>query len=97
MEWILDSGCTYHMCPDRESFFDYKSIDGGKVLMGNDFSCRIIGTGKIAIKQYDGGIKVLKNVRHIPELRRNLISLGALEDEGYGYKSINGSLKITKV
>ena len=95
-EWILDSGCTYHMCPDRESFFDYKSIDGGKVLMGNDFSCRIIGTGKIAIKQYDGGIKVLKNVRHIPELRRNLISLGALEDEGYGYKSINGSLKITK-
>ncbi|XP_060960634.1 uncharacterized protein LOC133031209 [Cannabis sativa] len=29
-EWILNSRCTYHMCPSRESFFDYRSIDGGK-------------------------------------------------------------------
>ena len=48
-EWILDSGCTYHMCPDQDSFFDYRSIDGGKVLMGNDFSCRFVGIGKVAI------------------------------------------------
>ena len=95
-EWILDSGCTYHMCPNRESFFEYKSIDGGKVLMGNDFSCRVIGIGRVAVRHFDGDVKILNNVRHIPDLRRNLISLGALEDEGYGYKSIGGNLRVTK-
>ena len=81
-EWILDSGCTFHMCPNQESFFDYKEINGGKVLMGNDVSCRVYGIGKVAVKQFNGEVKVLTNVRHIPELRRNLISLGSLEDEG---------------
>ena len=22
-EWILDSGCTYHMCPIRDWFFEF--------------------------------------------------------------------------
>ena len=95
-EWILDSGCTYHMCPNRESFFDYKVVNGGKVLMGNDVSCRVIGIGKVVVKQFNGEVKILSNVRHIPDLRRNLISLGTLKDEGYSYKSTNGVLKITK-
>jgi len=28
-EWILDSGCTYHMCPIREWFFEFQELDGG--------------------------------------------------------------------
>lgn len=31
----------------------------------------------------DGVVKSLSEVRHVPELRRNLISLGALDKEGY--------------
>ncbi|XP_062112501.1 uncharacterized protein LOC133823667 [Humulus lupulus] len=41
-EWILDSGCTYHMYPNLDLFFYYKETDGGKVLMGNDVSCKEI-------------------------------------------------------
>ena len=64
--------------------------------MGNDFSCRVIGIGRVAVRHFDGDVKILNNVRHIPDLRRNLISLGALEDEGYGYKSIGENLRVTK-
>ena len=32
-EWILDLGCSYHMCPNRNWFVTYQSIDGGDVLM----------------------------------------------------------------
>ena len=35
-EWILDSGCTFHMTPRRDWLMNFKKIDGGKVLMGND-------------------------------------------------------------
>ena len=34
--WLLDSGCTYHMCPKREWFSTYKPYDGSSVLMRND-------------------------------------------------------------
>ena len=33
-EWILDSGCTFHMTPRRDWLINYKPIEGRKVLMG---------------------------------------------------------------
>ena len=35
-EWIMDSGCTYHMTPREEFLFNLRKINGGKVLMVND-------------------------------------------------------------
>ncbi|KAL6339330.1 hypothetical protein AAG906_028057 [Vitis piasezkii] len=33
-EWILDSGCSFHMCPIKAWFEDFKEVDGGHVLLG---------------------------------------------------------------
>ncbi|XP_027187001.1 uncharacterized mitochondrial protein AtMg00300-like [Cicer arietinum] len=41
-------------------------------------------------------MKILSNVRHVPELERNLISLGMLEEAGCSYKAEKGTLKIIK-
>ena len=95
-EWILDSGCTYHMCPIKEWFHDYTSVSGGNVVMGNDQKCKVIGIGSITLKSYDGTLKTLNKVRHIPDLKRNLIFLGTLDEEGYECKVINGVMKIYK-
>ena len=38
-EWIMDIGCSYHMCPNQDWFSSYESIDGGIVLMGNNAPC----------------------------------------------------------
>ena len=45
---------------------------------------------------FDGVVRVLSNVRHVPDLRKNLISLGVLDDLGYSYSSKGGIMKITK-
>ena len=45
---------------------------------------------------YDGNERLLKNVRIIPELKRNCISLGTLDQIGYAFKAENGVLKVTK-
>ena len=42
---VLDSSCTYHMCPHRDWFPTYKPLDLGVVLMGNDAQCNVVGTG----------------------------------------------------
>jgi hypothetical protein len=51
--------------------------------MGNDFSCKIVGVGSIRIKMNDGSVRTLKDVRNVPELRKNLISLVFLDSYGY--------------
>ena len=41
-------------------------------------------------------MRVLSNVRYVPNLRKNLSSLGVLDDLGYSYSSNGGIMKITK-
>ena len=74
----------------------YKSYNGGMVQMGNNATCTVIGIGTVKIKMFDGVVTVLSNVRHVPNLRRNLISLGVLDDLGFSYSSNGGIMKITK-
>lgn len=40
-EWILDSGCSFHMCPNKSWFETLTEEDEGLVLLGNNKTCRI--------------------------------------------------------
>lgn len=95
-EWILDSGCSYHMCPNRDWFTTYQSVNGGTVLMGNDAPCKIIGIGTIRIKMHDVIVKTLTDVRHVLELKKNLISLGVLDSNGCKYTAEGGDMRASK-
>ena len=75
------------MCPYRDWFTNYQSIDGGKVLMGNNVVCKVVGIGAIKIRMHDGIVRTLSDVRHIPELKKNLISLGMLDSNGCTYNA----------
>ncbi|KAH9697287.1 hypothetical protein KPL71_023550 [Citrus sinensis] len=93
--WILDSGCTFHMCPFKDYLLNYHETDGGKVMMGNNAVCKIVGIGNVNLKLHDGTIRELKEVRYVPELKRNLISLGMLDQMGLSIKLESGELRIS--
>ncbi|KAL5557839.1 hypothetical protein UlMin_034050 [Ulmus minor] len=95
-KWIMDSGCSYHMTSNGGWFEDYKEINGGQVLLGNNSPCKVIGIGSVRIKTHDGLERVLPDVRHVPELKRNLISLGMLDQHGFSWKGEKGLLKVSK-
>ncbi|KAG8478794.1 hypothetical protein CXB51_028696 [Gossypium anomalum] len=95
-EWILDSGCIFHMNPNWDWFITYETVSKGVVLMGNNASCKIAGVGTIKVKMFDGVTRTLSDVRHVPELKRNLISLSTLDSKGYRYTAESGVLKISK-
>ncbi|KAG8478359.1 hypothetical protein CXB51_028117 [Gossypium anomalum] len=95
-EWILDLGCTFHMSPNRDWFTTYDTVSEGVVLIRNNASCKIAGVGTIKIKMFDGVVKTLSDVRHVPKLKRNLISLSTLNSKGYRYTAESGVLKISK-
>jgi hypothetical protein len=93
--WILDSACSFHMCPNRDFFTTYES-KSGNVFMGNDQSCRVVGIGTVRIQMFDGVIRTLTDVRHIPDLKRNLISLGALDSLGCRWSTAGGVLSVSQ-
>ncbi|XP_073131127.1 uncharacterized protein [Henckelia pumila] len=94
--WILDSGCTYHMCLVKSWFEQLTEIDQGMVLLGNDKSCKVKGIGTIRLQMHDGTNRLLKDVRFVQELKRNLIYLETLESNGYSFKSEAGMIKVFK-
>jgi hypothetical protein len=79
-EWVLDSACSYHMCPNKDLFSRLEEFDEGFVLMDNDDVCEIKGT--IHLKIHNGVVKTLTDVRYIPDLKKNLFSLKVLESSG---------------
>ncbi|GJU42381.1 putative polyprotein [Tanacetum coccineum] len=72
-KWSCDSTCTFNISPNKEWFISYKCIQGGSVLMGDNASYKIEGIGSIQVKMFDGAIRTLEDVRHVPGMKRNLI------------------------
>ena len=91
----MDTGATYYLCPIKEWFTDFYNLESGAVMMGNDQPCRTMGIGTIWLKMFDGMIRELKDVRYIPNLKKNLIFVGALKAKGYKVTIENGTMKFT--
>ena len=68
-------------------------MEVGKVYLGDDQTCNITGKGDVKI-QLKGSVWKLNNVRHIPDLRKNLISIRQLALEGYITTFIDDKWKI---
>ena len=64
--------------------------------IGDDNPCDIVGISSVQIKTHDGMIRTLKNVRHIPGMKRNLFSLSTLDKEGLKYTGSGGVVKVSK-
>ncbi|KAG8503097.1 hypothetical protein CXB51_000873 [Gossypium anomalum] len=95
-EWILDSRCSFHMCPNREWFSTYSSVEGGVVRMGNYSSSKVIGIGTVKIKMHDGTIRILSDVRYVPDLRKNLISSSILDLKGCRINIKSSGIKVSR-
>ncbi|TYK07988.1 hypothetical protein E5676_scaffold265G001240 [Cucumis melo var. makuwa] len=67
-----------------------------KSPIGYNGTCDVKGTGSVQVATHDGMIRMLTNVRYVPELKRNLVSLGELDRSGYTIKSESGVMKVTK-
>ncbi|GKD25538.1 putative RNA-directed DNA polymerase [Tanacetum coccineum] len=93
--WILDSGATCHVATRKEYFPSYTPGDFGVVRMSNTGLSRIASIGDICLK-FDTWMElVLHNVKHVPDMRLNIISTGLLDEDGYHNSSGNSLWKVT--
>eukprot|EP00253_Pinus_taeda_P011688 PITA_11688 len=73
-----------HVQGDRDLFSDLDEKDlGVHIEMGDDGRYSATGIGTISIERESGKPLILKEVMHVPGLKKNLISVALLEDKGY--------------
>ncbi|KAH1055752.1 hypothetical protein J1N35_033817 [Gossypium stocksii] len=94
-EWILDLGCSFHMCPSKEWFSAYNSVEGGVMRMRNDSSSKVISIGTIKIRMHYETIRTLSDVRNAPDLQKNHISLTILYSKGCKINIDSSDIKVS--
>ncbi|GAA0182096.1 hypothetical protein LIER_30322 [Lithospermum erythrorhizon] len=92
--WVIDSGTSYQICPRREWFLTYEQVDGGNISMANSSTCKVVRIGSIKLRTHDGMFCTLNDVRHVPHMTKNLISLSLLDKKGFSFKGECGVLHV---
>ena len=96
MSWVVDSGASFHITSHKEYFTSYTSGVTGQVRMGNSGASTIVGKGTICIETNTGCRLVLDDVRHVPDIRLNLLSVGIFDDIRHGSYFGDAKWKLTK-
>jgi hypothetical protein len=85
-KWIMDSGATKHMSPHRAAFQTYEVISPPRnVHLGDGSIVHAVGVGTIVEEVKVMGVRHkinIKEVLHIPKLKRNLLSIAKLALNG---------------
>ncbi|KAG6706623.1 hypothetical protein I3842_07G230600 [Carya illinoinensis] len=95
-DWILDSGASFHTSSHRELMRNYVAGNFGNVYLADGEALNVVGMGDIDIALPDKNKWTLQKVRHIPELKKNLISVGQLDECGHSVVFSDSTWKITK-
>jgi hypothetical protein len=67
------------MIGNNNKFFILKEEKGGSVTFGNNASARIVGKGTISL---DNGKTKIQNVMYVEGLKKNLLSVSHMCDQG---------------
>ena len=85
-KWVMDSAASKHICKDREMFDTLKIVgEFGHYKLGNGGKGKVEGIRSVKMNLYDGAIRTFSNVRFVPSLVVNVISMGEMTSQGYKY------------
>ena len=79
--WLVDCGASHHYCNDRSLLSHVRSCNTG-VKLGNGQRLPVNAEGELTILLPPHGRRLTITARYVPELRRNLLSAGALGRQG---------------
>ena len=95
---LYDSGATRHISPYKSDFLTYTTLDPPVYLnAANQQRFPAIGTGTLSIRAPNGAVSstlTLHNVLHAPAVGYMLVSLGALDKQGYHTSIGGGTLEL---
>ena len=90
--WWIDSGASRHMTEDMNDFHEYKELqDPVRINLADNSVLLGVGVGDVIMKIYDSSRSFtvkLKDVLHVPNIQRKLVSLPTLLEKQIEVKFI---------
>ena len=92
-DWLIDSGASKHMTGFKESFEKLsKHNSPHKVKLGDDYQYPIKGSGESSYKLDSGKCIKINDVLFVPRLKKNLLSISALDAKGMRVSFVYGQV-----
>ena len=78
LTWYVDSAAIAHMCKNKEFFTEYHFfVNPRPIFLGNGAHIMAIAIGNVKIRE-----GIIHNVLHVPLIKKNLLSVDALDIAG---------------
>ena len=91
-EWLLDTGATHHMTPQKRWLRDYKQLPSGmRVYLGNNHFLTAVGVGNLYVTLPSGVRVTIPDIYHIPGLSRNILSVTTATSTGSSIEFFHAS------
>ncbi|CAN0488907.1 unnamed protein product, partial [Discosporangium mesarthrocarpum] len=99
VEWIADSGATWHMTNEITGLYDFVSTtEDTFVEAANGSKCAVNGKGTLKVvfqNKYGTDVHtILHNVMYIPGLKHNHFSLLAAAERGHTYVGTTHGIEV---
>lgn len=81
-QWCIDSGCTSHMCKERDIIQKFTQVNS-ELNLANSESTKITGVGQVSIRVDTGDVNReidIEKVFYVSDLRTNLLSVATITD-----------------
>jgi hypothetical protein len=95
--WLVDSEASKHMTGYKDSSNFTHKDSPHKVKLGDDYQYPIKGIGEASYKLDSGKPMKMKEVLYVPGLKKNLLSISALDEKGYRVAFVDGQVLMLPV
>eukprot|EP00253_Pinus_taeda_P032546 PITA_32546 len=95
--WLIDSGASRHFTGYKEALSNLIEKETNlEIVLGNNAKYPVKGVGNVTLQLNQGNTIHLQEVLYVPDLKRNLVSISAMEDKGYKVTFIDGKVCVWK-
>jgi hypothetical protein len=90
--WLVDSGASRHMTGSHESLTSLSEDSGLQVDLSDNAKCAVKGVGAGSFQLESEKPLRMSDVLYVPGLKKNLLSMSAMEDKGYVVAFLGGQV-----
>ena len=70
--WYLDTGCSNHMCGDKEVFSELDETFRNTVKFGDNSTISVLGKGMVTLHAKENSTHNISNVLFVPDFKNHL-------------------------
>jgi len=95
--WLIDSGASRHFIGYKEVLHNLIEKETNlEIVLGDNMEYPLKGVGNVSLKLNQGNTIHLQDVLYVSDLKKDLVSISAMEDKGYKVTFSDGKVRIWK-